>query len=96
MSMSDFTVTKSATVNNPKGLHLRPAGILSQLAGRFESHVEVSKDSLTVDARSVLDLLTLVAEQGSVLTIVARGSDAQEVVDMLVEFIETDTSQDVE
>lgn len=94
--MNDSTVTKTATVNNPKGLHLRPAGVLSQLAGRFESKVEVSKDSLTVDASSVLDLLTLVAEQGSELTIVARGPDAQEVVDVMVEFIETDTSEDVE
>ena len=90
--MSEASVTKTAIVNNPKGLHLRPVGTLAQMAGQFESQIEVTKDGLSVDARSVLDLMTLVATPGSEIVISARGPDAQRAVDALVHFIETDSS----
>ena len=92
--MSSHTFSRIARVNNPKGLHLRPAGLLAQMAGRFQSQIELTNDGLTVNARSVLDLLTLVATAGSQLTVTARGEDAQEAVDALADFIETDTTED--
>lgn len=88
--MNPTEVTKTAILYNPKGLHLRPAGALAQLAARFEAEVTLTKDGLTVDGGSILDLLTLVATQGSELTVSAQGADAREAVDAIVRFIETD------
>ena len=84
------SITKTATVNNAKGLHLRPAGLLSQLAGQFQAELTLTKDGLTVDARSVLDMLTLVATQGSEILITGKGEDAEEAVAALAEFVESD------
>ena len=85
------SVTKTATVKNPKGLHLRPAGLLSQLAGQYQAEVTLTKDGLTVDARSVLDMLTLVATQGSEIVVAGGGDDAEQAVAAIVEFLESDS-----
>ena len=67
-----------------------------QLASKFQSQVEITKDSNKVSASSVLDVMTLAATNGSSLIITARGSDAQEAVDALAHFLETDTSDDAD
>ena len=56
----------------------------------------LSKDGLTVDARSIVDMLTLVATQGSQIVIAAHGEDAEAAVAAIAEFIETDSSDDQE
>ena len=92
--MNPTEVTKTAVLYNPKGLHLRPAGLLAQLAGQYSAEVTLTKDNLTVDARSILDLLTLVATEGSELIVSARGDDAKPAVDAIVQFIATDVTEE--
>ena len=92
--MHDNTCTRTALVGNPKGLHMRPALLVVQLAAKFQSQIEITKEGLKVDARSVLDVMTLAATNGSSLVITAYGSDAQAAVDALAQFLETDTSDD--
>jgi phosphocarrier protein HPr len=92
--MHEHNCTRTATVSNPKGLHMRPALLIVQLASKFQSEIEIKKESLTVSARSVLDVMTLAATNGSSLVICAKGSDAQAAVDALAHFLETDTSDD--
>lgn len=94
--MHEETCTRTAKVGNPKGLHMRPALLVVQLASKFQSQIEIQKDSLKVNARSVLDVMTLAATNGSALVITARGGDAQEAVDALVQFLETDISDDAD
>jgi phosphotransferase system HPr (HPr) family protein len=92
--MHENTCVRTARVGNPKGLHMRPALLIVQLASKFQSQIEITKDSLKVNATSVLDVMTLAATNGSQLVISARGCDAQEAVDALVQFLETDASDD--
>ncbi len=94
--MNPSEANKTVVVKNPKGLHLRPAGVLAQLAAAYDSEITLTKDGLTVDARSILDLLTLVATQGSELTVAASGSDAQQAVEALSHFIANDESDEEE
>ncbi|MCA9269273.1 MAG: HPr family phosphocarrier protein, partial [Planctomycetales bacterium] len=42
-------ITRTAIVRNPNGLHLRPAGVLSKMAGEFTAQVQICKDGLCVD-----------------------------------------------
>lgn len=76
--------------NDPVGLHLRPAQLFVQLASRFQCQIEVVRDSLRVDGKSMMHMLTLAAEPGTELVIEASGSDAQAAVDALARFIEND------
>ncbi|MBW2215115.1 MAG: HPr family phosphocarrier protein, partial [Deltaproteobacteria bacterium] len=53
------------------------AAKLVNLANRFESHIEVSKDGQVADAKSIMGVLLLCGQQGAQLTIRALGSDAK-------------------
>jgi len=79
-------------VTNPQGLHARPAFLFAQLAGQFQSTVELVKDAERVDGKSVLSILTLGAEHGSALLIETRGPDARQALDALVELVEHEFS----
>ena len=68
------------------GLHARPAARLAQEAQKFESDVQLVRDEQFVDAKSVLDILSLAAGQGCGLLIHAEGEDAPEALKSLVAF----------
>lgn len=74
---------------DPLGLHIRPAELFARLAMKFESEIEVVRDTLRVDAKSIMHMLTLGAEPGAELRLEARGADAQDAVDALARFIES-------
>ena len=81
------TVEKEAQIVNKYGLHARPAMQFVELANRFASKVEVSNNTLTVDAKSIMSVMRLAATQGTVLKLVADGADAQEAIEALAELV---------
>ncbi len=70
------------------GLHARAAALLVQTVNRFSSEVKISKDSLMVDARSILGVLTLAATKGSQIVVEAAGRDAEEAVHAIERLVE--------
>lgn len=80
---------KTVVLTNRMGLHARPSTQIATAASRFSSDVTITKDDMTVDAKSVLELLMLAAECGSELTIQADGPDAQATVQAIAALIET-------
>ena len=71
------------TVNHEVGLHARPASMFVQTAAKFNSDIEVSHGEVTVNAKSILAVLTLGAHQGSEIVIEAEGDDAEEALKAL-------------
>ncbi|MEZ5998747.1 MAG: HPr family phosphocarrier protein [Hyphomonas sp.] len=78
---------QSVTIINRKGLHARASAKLSKLAGEYESKVMVSHEGQEADARSIMDLLMLVAAQGCEVELHASGPDAAEAVTALASLI---------
>jgi phosphocarrier protein HPr len=74
-------------LTNKMGLHARPSTQIATTAGRFAADVQIAKDGLTVDAKSVLELLMLAAECGSELVITANGDDADGAVKALADLV---------
>lgn len=70
-------------VTNSMGLHARPAAKLAQEAQKFEAEITLSADDQNVDAKSILDILSLAAAQGSELTLHGKGTDAREALEHL-------------
>jgi phosphocarrier protein HPr len=66
---------------------MRPAYMFAEKASQFESRIEVAKDSVRIDGKSVLSILTLGAAQGSEVSIEATGEDAQHAVDALAQLV---------
>jgi phosphotransferase system HPr (HPr) family protein len=86
--MSNSIVTRTIVIQNPQGLHARPAEMFARQAMQFQSRIELVFESERVDGKSILHLLTLGARKGTQLVIEADGPDAQEAVDALAELVE--------
>jgi len=74
---------------NKYGLHARPAMQFVELANKFACGIEVTKASLTVDAKSIMSVMRLAATKGTRLMIVADGDDADEAVAALTELVDS-------
>jgi phosphocarrier protein len=69
-----------------QGLHLRTAAQLTLVAKRFQSQIQLRVESMVVDARSTLSLLTLGAVEGTRLDILVAGEDEMSALDALQNF----------
>jgi len=86
-SGENVLVEKVAVVNNKYGLHARPAMQFVELAGKFSSAINLVRGDRVVDAKSIMEVLTLGAEPGSQLVIRADGLDADQAVDALLQLV---------
>ncbi|MEK7732746.1 MAG: HPr family phosphocarrier protein, partial [Planctomycetota bacterium] len=68
-------------ISNSNGLHARPATKFAEIANKYDSEIYVKAKGKTVDGKSVIDLLTLGAENGTEMYLHAKGSDATEALD---------------
>lgn len=75
--------SSTVTINNPQGLHMRPAYLFAETAAKFESKIELVKEEIRIDGKSVLSILTLGATQGTQVSVEATGADAQEAIETL-------------
>jgi phosphocarrier protein len=76
-------------INNKLGLHARPAAVFVQTANRFEAKVEVQKEDLKIDGKSIMGIMTLAAEMGSSITVRVTGKDAAPAMEALAKLIES-------
>ena len=83
-------------ITNPNGLHARPATNFAKVASKFTSEIHVgSEGKETVSGKSVIDLLTLGAKNGTELLITAKGEDGKEALDAIENLINGRFNEDV-
>lgn len=75
------------TIPNKYGLHARPAAEFVKLANQFSSDVWVRKGELEVSGKSIMGVMMLAAECGSIIEIRAAGSDSDEALSALQELV---------
>jgi phosphocarrier protein HPr len=80
-------VRRQVEILNALGLHLRPAEKFVGLATRFQSEIRVIHQERVCNGKSMLDLMTLAALQGTRIEIVAEGPDAAAAVEALGQLI---------
>jgi phosphocarrier protein HPr len=80
-------IEREAKIVNPLGMHARPASELVKLASRFKSAVEIRKDDLAVNGKSILGVMMLAAECGSTVTIKTDGEDAEQAMAALLALV---------
>jgi len=79
---------KTFTIVNSLGLHARPAAQLVQAANRHRSEIHFAKDGSTVNAKSIMGVLTLAASRGSQITVVCEGDDAEAALQVIGKMFE--------
>ncbi len=77
----------SISLDSEFGLHARPAAILAKEAQNYASDIKMVFNGSEVDAKSILDILTLAVPHGGHLVIRATGDDAQEAVKRIKKLI---------
>ncbi|MGN7167336.1 HPr family phosphocarrier protein [Paenibacillus cellulositrophicus] len=88
-------ITQTVTIRNKQGFHVRPAQQFSDRAGQYEAQVAVvTEDGRRADGKSMLELMTLGLEVGSVVTIEAAGPGDEEAVRALVELVDGKFGED--
>ena len=80
---------RQVTIVNELGLHARAASKLVQLTSRYPVEVQIGREDMMVNAKSIMGVLMLAACKGTELVIVANGDDQKsaEVMDALVNLI---------
>ena len=76
------------TISNPLGLHARAAARFVHAAGGFSARIRVGRGAQQTDGKSIMGLLLLSASQGTVITIVADGSDEAAAIATLRDLVE--------
>ncbi len=72
---------------NNLGLHARASAKLTQLAGKYESEVWMSRSGRRVNAKSIMGVMMLAAAKGTTVSIETSGSDENEAMAALLELI---------
>lgn len=75
--------TESLTILNKLGLHARASAKLTQLAGKFESEVWLTRNGRRVNAKSIMGVMTLAASIGTVVELETSGPDEVQAMEAL-------------
>ena len=81
------TVRAVIEIVNQLGLHARAAARFVETASRFTAEVTVTNGDESVSGKSILGLMMLAAGQGTQLSLLANGPDAEEAIDALADLI---------
>ena len=86
--MSNSQASCEVIVSNRQGFHARPANLFVQTAAKFKSTIYVFKGNERINGKSILDLLTLGAQQGTKLRLEADGEDAPAAIEALCKLMQ--------
>ena len=74
-------------INDPMGMHARPAGMLVKAVAGYASKITVTAPTGTADAKRLMGLMRLAAKQGMELTISIEGPDEEKAAAELQAFM---------
>ncbi len=80
-------ISKTIKLNNPDGLHARPAALFVKKANGFQSELEIRSGDRRVDGKSIIGIMSLGAFHGETITLTAMGVDEEEMIEQLSELI---------
>lgn len=85
--MSDPQVFAKVTIVNRKGLHARASAKVAKLAAEYDAKIIVRHEGEAADARSIMDLLMLVAHTGCEIELAGTGPQAEEAVEAIAALV---------
>lgn len=78
-------VSKELTVLNRAGIHARPAAMIVKVANRFESDIFFIKDSVEINAKSIMGIITLGSCYKSKIEVRCEGKDEIAMLDAITQ-----------
>ncbi|HEX2829895.1 MAG TPA: HPr family phosphocarrier protein [Burkholderiales bacterium] len=78
---------REVEIINKLGLHARASARLTQVAGRFEADVWLSRNGRRVNAKSIMGVMMLAAAKGSTVLLETDGADEGDALDAVAALI---------
>jgi len=78
---------REVEIVNKLGLHARASAKLTQLAARYQSEVQMSRNGRKVNAKSIMGVMMLAAGKGSKVVIETDGPDESDAMEAIVTLI---------
>ena len=72
---------REVEIINKLGLHARASAKLTQVAGRFEAEIWLSRNGRRVNAKSIMGVMMLAAGLGSAVELETDGPDEEAAMD---------------
>jgi phosphocarrier protein HPr len=77
------------TIQNPSGMHARPATNLVKQANTYPCEIKIVKGDEEVDAKNLISILGLGLKQGEQITVVTHGEKEEEALAAIAKIIQT-------
>ena len=87
-------IQKDLTILNRLGLHARPAAQIAQTAAGFACDIELTKDNVTINAKSIMGVMMLAAEFGSTVRVTTNGTDEAQAMQTLEQLFNNKFSEE--
>ena len=78
---------REVEIINKLGLHARASAKLTQLAAKYQSDVQMSRNGRKVNAKSIMGVMMLAAGKGAKVTVEVDGPDELQAMDAIVALI---------
>ena len=78
-------IRKTIVIENKLGMHARPATMIVKIASNFRSEFRIIKGDMEINGKSIMGVMTLAAEYGSELELVADGVDEEYLIQEITE-----------
>ncbi|MBC5638200.1 MULTISPECIES: phosphocarrier protein HPr [Ornithinibacillus] len=78
---------QSFKITADTGVHARPATLLVNKAGQYQSDIELSYNDKTVNLKSIMGVMSLGIPKDAEIKITANGSDEEEAIQGIAEVI---------
>ncbi len=81
-------IRKTIKIKNKLGMHARPATMIVKAATKFRSEFKIVKDDIEINGKSIMGVMTLAAEFGSTLDLIADGIDEEYLIKEISELFD--------
>lgn len=78
---------KTFKITSESGIHARPATVLVQAAGKYNSDIQIEYNGKSVNLKSIMGVMSLGIGQGAEVKFIAQGSDESEAIAKLTEIM---------
>ena len=82
-------VHRVTSIKNELGLHARSAAQIVEITRNSKGNVWLMKDEERADASSIMDILTLVCEKGTKITIIIEDPADNDILNAIVDLVDS-------
>jgi phosphocarrier protein len=87
-------IEKIIVVKNRAGIHARPAALIAQTSNKFKSEIFMQKDKISVNAKSIMGVITMAAGYNTNISVRVNGEDENEAFEALRSLFENKFEED--